>query len=147
MITISRTLTVAAPAEAVFAYLKDFGNTNEWDPATRQTTRDGTGPLGVGANWHNTSKVLGVRIELTYTLQAVERDHLVFVGRNEGTTSTDTVTVRPVAGGTEVTYRREFEMHGVAKLATPVMKIEFEKLGNATATRLAGVLNRLTAAA
>ena len=27
----------------------------------------------------------------------------------------------------------DLEMHGVAKLATPVMKIEFEKLGNETA--------------
>lgn len=35
----------------------------------------------------------------------------------------------------------------VAKLATPVMKIEFEKLGNETAVRLTGILNRLTSAA
>jgi len=146
MITISRTFTVAAPAEAVFAYLKDFGNTNEWDPATQQTTRNDAGPLAVGANWHHASKVLGVRSELTYLLQAVESDRLVFVGRSEGATSTDTITVRPAAAGrTEVTYRVELEMHGLAKLAAPVMKIEFERLGDETAVRLTEVLNRLTA--
>lgn len=147
MITISRTFTVAAPVDAVLAYLKDFGNTNEWDPATRRTTRTDTGPLAPGAHWHNVSKVLGVQTELTYTLQAVEADRLVFVGRNEGATSTDTITVRPAGGGSEVTYHLELEMHGLAKLATPVMKLEFEKLGTETAARLTEVLNRLTTAA
>jgi carbon monoxide dehydrogenase subunit G len=147
MITIVRMFTVAAPAEAVLGYLKDFGTTEEWDPATRQTTRLGTGPLAVGASWHNTSKVLGVRTDLTYTLEAAGSDRLVFVGRDEGATSTGTITVRPVAGGTEVTYHRELEVHGLAKLASPVMKIEFERLGTETATRLTGILNRLPAAA
>lgn len=146
MITISRTFTVAAPPAAVFAYLQDFGNTNEWDPATRQTTRIGDGPPVVGASWHNTAKVLGVRSELTYTLQAVERDRLIFVGRNEGATSTGTITVRPVAGGTEVTYHLALEMHGLAKLAAPVIRMEFEKLGTETVARLTGVLNRLAPA-
>lgn len=147
MITISRTFTVAAPADAVLAYLKDFGNTGEWDPATLETTRLGSGPLEVGASWHHTSKVLGVRSELTYTLHEVGSDRLVFVGRNEGATSTDTIVVRPVVDGTEVAYLVELEVHGLAKLAAPVMKIEFEKLGTETAARLAGVLNRLASAA
>jgi carbon monoxide dehydrogenase subunit G len=143
MITISRTFTVSAPAQAVLAYLKDFGNTNEWDRATVRTVRTDSGPLGVGATWHTTSKVLGVQSELTYTLQAVDSDRLVFVGHNEGATSTDTITVRPVADGTEVTYRLELELHGLAKLATPVMRTEVEKLGTETAARLTAVLNGL----
>jgi len=69
------------------------------------------------------------------------------VGRNDGATSIDTITVRPVSGGSEVTYHVDLEVHGLAKLATPVMRIEFEKLGNETAARLTDVLNRLTSAA
>ncbi|GID93456.1 SRPBCC family protein [Amorphoplanes digitatis] len=147
MITISRTFTVAADVEAVLAYLMDFGNTNAWDSATRHTVRTDDGPLAVGASWHNTSKILGVTSELTYTLQVVERDRLVFAGRSEGATSTDTITVRPVGGGSEVTYHVELEMHGLAKLATPVMRMEFEKLGDETAAGLTDALNRLTSAA
>jgi len=147
MITISRTFTVAAAVEAVLAHLKDFGNINGGDAATRQTTRADDGPLAVGASWHNTSKILGVTSELTYTLQAVESGRLVFVGRSEGATSTETITVRPAAGGSEVTYHVDLEMHGLAKLATPVMRIEFEKLGDEAAARLTDALNRLTSAA
>jgi carbon monoxide dehydrogenase subunit G len=147
MTIVTRTFAVSAAPGAVLAYLSDFGNTEEWDPATQSTTRVDGGPIVVGSSWRNRSKVLGVTAELTYTLTAVGGDTLVFIGRNEGATSIDTITVRSVAGGTEVTYHVELEMHGLAKLATPVMKIEFEKLGNETAARLTGILNRLTSAA
>jgi carbon monoxide dehydrogenase subunit G len=147
MISISRTFTVAAPADAVLEYLRDFGNTNEWDPATQQATRIGGGPLTVGASWHHTSKVLGVRTELTYTLQAATGDRLVFTGHSEGATTTGTIAVRPVADGTEVTYQVQLEVHGLAQLATPVLRIELEKLGDATAAQLTSVLNRHAAPA
>ena len=146
-IVVARTFTVSAAADAVLDYLIDFGTTEQWDPGTQETTRVDPGPIVVGTRWHNRSKILGVTTELTYTLCAVESDKIVFIGRNEGATSTGTITVRPVGGGSEVTYHMDLEMHGLAKLATPVMKIEFEKLGNETAARLTDALNRLTSAA
>lgn len=146
MTVVVRTFVVSAAPAAVIGYLTDFGNTNEWDPATQRTTRtgNGNGPIVVGTTWQNVSKVLGVTTELTYCLTVAESDRIVFAGRNEGATSTDTITVRPAAGGgTEVTYHLHVEMHGLAKLAAPLMKIEFEKLGDEVVTRLTGVLNRL----
>jgi carbon monoxide dehydrogenase subunit G len=145
MTVVVRAFVVTATPEVVVDYLRDFGHTTEWDPGTRQTTRIGSGPIGVGTTWHNVSKVLGMTTELTYCLVVAESDRLVFTGRNEGATATDTITVRLVAGGTEVTYHADLELHGLAKLATPVMRIEFEKLGNQVAARLTEVLNRLRA--
>jgi carbon monoxide dehydrogenase subunit G len=147
MTIVARTFAVTAAPDTVLEYLRDFGNTRVWDPATRRTTRADAGPIGVGSSWHNESRILGVTAALTYTLAAVESDKLVFLGHNEGATSVETITVRPVAGGCEITYHVDLEMHGLAKLATPVMRIEFEKLGDETAARLTDVLNRLTSAA
>lgn len=146
-IVVARTFTVSAPAPAVLDYFADFGHTEEWDPATRRITRNDAGPIVVGSSWHSESKVLGVSTSLTYTLCAAESDRLVFIGRNEGATSTDTITVRPVEVGAEVTYHVDLEMHGVAKLATPLVKIELEKLGSETVARLTEVLNRLASQA
>jgi carbon monoxide dehydrogenase subunit G len=143
MIVVERTFTVTAGPAAVLDYLKDFTNTQEWDPATRRAGRKDTGPLAPGATWHSASRILGITAELTWTLITAEPHRLVFSGRNEGATCTDTITVRPVAGGTEVTYRIDLEMHGLAKLVTPVIKFEFEKLGNQGAAGLTEVLNRL----
>jgi carbon monoxide dehydrogenase subunit G len=147
MTVVSRTFVVTAAPGTVLDYLMDFGHTNEWDPATQRTTRIGSGPVTVGAAWHNVAKVRGVTTELTYCLAALESDRLVFIGRNEGATSTDTITVRPLGGSSEVTYHVDLEMHGLAKLITPVMKIEFEKLANEVVIRLTGLLNRLPSAA
>ena len=146
-IVVVREFQVTASAPAVLDYLKDFGNAEQWDPGNRRATRIDAGPIVVGSSWQHESKILGVSTELTYTLCEMTGDKLVFIGRNEGATSTDTITVRPVEGGSDVTYHLNLEMHGLAKLATPVMKIEFAKLGDETASRLAQVLGRLGAQA
>jgi carbon monoxide dehydrogenase subunit G len=147
MIVVERTFSVETTPAAAIAYLMDFGNTQEWDRAAQQTTRDGSGPLQPGTTWRQACRIFGITAELTWTLVEVSADRLVFHGRNEGATCTDTVLVRPAPGGTEVTYRVELEMHGLAKLATPVIKIEFEKLGTESAAGLRQALNRLSAPA
>jgi hypothetical protein len=131
MITISRTFTVAAPSARVQDHQRDFANTT-----TRPTTR-------IGGTWHTTSKVLGATTELTYTLRVAEPGRLVFTGHSESATATDTITLLPLPDGTEVTYRLEFEVHGLAKLAAPLLRTEFARLGDRTAARLTEDLNRL----
>ena len=143
MITVERTFTVTVPPSAVIEYLKDFGHAEQWDPGTQSCVRNGDGPVIVGTSWHNLSKIIGVTTELTYTLEALENDRIVLVGRNDKATSTDTITVRAAGEGSSVTYRAELHMHGLAKLATPVMKLVFEKLGNDTQKQMTRVLNRL----
>jgi polyketide cyclase/dehydrase/lipid transport protein len=136
MIMISRTFTVTAAPAPVHEHLRDFGNTT-----TRETTRTG----GTVPAWHTASKAFGVTIELTYTPRVDEPGRLVFAGHSESATATDTITLRPVPAGTEVSYRLELEVHGLAKLATPLVRGEFEKLGDRTAAHLAETLNRLAA--
>lgn len=147
MIVVERTFTVETSPAAAIAYLMDFGNNQEWDRAATHTVRDGSGPVRPGATWRQACRILGITAELTWTLIEANGERLVFLGRNEGATCTDTVLVRPAPGGAEVTYRVELEMHGLAKLATPVVKMEFEKLGTESAAGLRHVLNRLAAPA
>ncbi|WP_250036159.1 SRPBCC family protein [Paractinoplanes maris] len=144
MIVVERTLAVRVDAAVAFGYLSDFSNTARWDPAVREATRNDAGPIAPGASWHQTCRLLGITTEMTYTLAEAAPGRLVFHGRNEGATCIDTVVVRPVETGAEVTYRIELEMHGLAKLATPVIKMEFEKLGTAGANALTEALNELS---
>ncbi len=143
MTTTSRTFTVTPPPATVLDYLKDFSHAEEWDPGTVSCTQIGSGPVTVGTQWHNTSKIAGNETELVYTLEEVADDHIVLRGENEQATAVDTITVVPHGTGSEITYHAELEMHGVAKLATPVMKLVFEKLGNDTEDDMVQVLDRL----
>jgi carbon monoxide dehydrogenase subunit G len=141
--TIERTFTVHPSPATVIAYLQDFGHAEQWDPGTEQCTRNDAGPIAVGASWHNKSKIMGVSTELSYTLEELSDERIVFVGRNDTAISTDTITVRPGQTGSEITYHAQLELQGAAKLATPVVKAVFEKVANDTERQLTGVLNAL----
>lgn len=143
MPTVQRTFTVTSPPARVIEYLKDFANAEEWDPGTQSCTRDGAGPVEVGAIWHNVSKIFGVEAKLTYTLRELTDRTLVFVGTNEKSTSTDTITVDPSSSGSVITYRADLEMHGAAKILSPAMKLVFEKLAGDTEKQMTTVLDGL----
>jgi hypothetical protein len=144
MIVVERTFTVTAAPGAVLGYLQDFANAQEWDPSARRTSRVGSGPIAPGAHWRHIRKVYGVTAELTYTLIAAEPGRLVFHGRSEGATSTDLIVLYPVPGGTEVTYRMELELHGLAKLATPLLRGEFDRLAGVGVARVIAALDDLS---
>ena len=146
MTTVTRTFTVSPPPAVVLDYLKDFTHAEEWDPGPLSCTRLDSGPVAVGSRWHNTSKIAGVSTELTYELTELTADHLVLVGTNDSTTSTDTITVRPHAEGSEVTYQAVIEMQGAAKLASPLVKLVFEKVGSDTEDDMVRVLDGLGSA-
>lgn len=143
MTTVSRTFTVTPPPSVVLDYLKDFAHAEAWDPGTETCTRNDAGPVKVGSTWHNVSKIAGVSTELTYELTELTDDRVQFVGTNDTATSTDTIAVVPHEGGSQVTYEAVIEMNGAAKLAGPIIKLVFEKIGNDTEDDMVRVLNGL----
>ncbi|ROR91883.1 SRPBCC family protein [Nocardioides aurantiacus] len=143
MTTVSRTFTVTPPPPVVLDYLRDFSHAEEWDPGTVSCTRDDSGPVRVGSTWHNVSKIAGVSTELTYELVSATDDTIELVGTNETARSTDTITVVPHGSGSQVTYQAVIEMSGAAKLASPLVKLVFEKVGNDTEDDMVRVLDAL----
>ena len=143
MVHVTRTFAVDKPADAVIEYLRDFGNAVQWDPGTKSCVRVGSGPIAVGAVWRNVSKVLGRETELTYRLDKLESGRVTFVGTNDTATSTDDITFQEAGTGTRITYDSNIVFHGLAKLADPLMRREFERLGDETVEQMTGVLNGL----
>lgn len=130
---ITRTITVdeTAPA-AVYAYLKDFTNSEQWDPGTVETTLvEGDG--GVGSRYHNRSVFRGKETELTYVTVDLQPDRLVVMrGENRTVTAVDTMSIRPGrdGAGTVLVYEADFTFKGLAKLATPFLRGPLTTLGD-----------------
>ena len=143
MPTVSRTFTVKPTPEVVVDYLADFTHAEEWDPGTESCTRLDSGPIRVGSRFHNESEIAGVSTELVYELVTLDADKVVLRGENDSATSTDTITVTPKDGGSEITYEAVIEAKGIGKLAEPLMKLVFERIGSETERKLREVLNRL----
>lgn len=143
MNTVSRTFTVSVAPSVVIPYLADFGHAEQWDPGTVRCTRNDSGPVQVGSSWHNTSKIVGISTKLTYTLEQLSGDRVVLAGRNKSATSTEIIQVTPSGAGSSITYTNETQFNGAAKLAAPIAKLVFEKLGHHLEKQLTDVLNGL----
>ena len=129
MPTVTRTFDVTPPPATVIDYLKDFSHAEAWDPGTEECTRIGGGPVAVGSRFHNKSKIAGVSTELEYRLEKLTDSEIVFVGENDSATSTDTITVVSNGSGSTLTYEAVIEAKGIGKLAEPIMKLLFERIG------------------
>jgi carbon monoxide dehydrogenase subunit G len=143
MVQVERTVTVRTPVELVAEYLADFAHTEEWDPGTVTCTRTDAGPLEVGAQWHNVSEFRGKKTELDYRLTRRDPGRVTFVGENKTATSTDDFTLTSGPDGTEVRYQATIVFHGPAKLASPLLKREFERLGDDVVPELTRALGKL----
>ena len=141
----SRTFTVKPRPEVVVDYLADFTHAEEWDPGTESCTRLDSGPIRVGSRFHNESKIAGVSTELVYELVTLDADKVVLRGENDSATSTDTITVveLPRGAGSEITYEAVIEAKGVGKLAEPLMKLVFERIGSETEEKMTEALDGL----
>jgi carbon monoxide dehydrogenase subunit G len=143
MPTVSRTFSVNPPPPVVLDYLKDFSNAEAWDPGTVSCTRNDAGPVQVGSTFHNTSKIAGVETELTYELTKLTAGSVVFEGENDSATSVDNITVVASGSGSEITYEAVIEAKGLGKVAEPLMKLVFERVGDKTEKQMTEVLNNL----
>lgn len=143
---ITRTITVdATTPAAVYAYLKDFTNSEQWDPGTVETTLvEGDG--GVGSRYHNRSVFRGRETELTYVTVDLQPDRLVVMrGENRTVTAVDTMSIRPGrdGSGTVLVYEADFTFKGLARLATPFLRGPLTKLGDEAEAALNRELPRL----
>jgi len=138
-----KTVVVGKPLDAVFSYLSDFTTTTDWDPGTVTTVRQ-HGNGGVGTTYLNTSTFLGRTTQLTYIVrELIPGERIRLRGENKTVTAVDTLTFRPVASGTEVTYAAEFTFKGPSRIVAPLLKPAFERLGNEAEAGLRTALNRL----
>lgn len=142
MVRVTRSTTVAAQPAVVLAYLADFGNAPEWDPGTVSCTRLDDGPVAVGARWHNVSRVLGRQTELEYRLTDLDEQRLRLEGRNQTATSVEAISAEPTEAGTLITYRATITFHGLARLADPLMRLYFERLGDPTIVQIARAVDQ-----
>ncbi|MER7823160.1 MULTISPECIES: SRPBCC family protein [unclassified Streptomyces] len=136
-ITVRRDILVGLPLEDLVAYLEDFSRTEEWDPGTVRCVRVGEGPVRQGTVWRNTSRFRGRTSDLLYRLVSREPDRLLFVGENGTVTATDDLRFRArSATTTRLSYTASLRFKGWARLATPFLRPEFDRLADAVADRL-----------
>jgi carbon monoxide dehydrogenase subunit G len=134
-------LDTPRPPEEMFAYLSDFSTTAEWDPGVIEAERLGEEPVREGTEFRLLAKFLGRKTPLTYRI--VEYDPptaVTFRGESPTVVSLDRITFEPSNGGTRITYDADLTLNGALKLADPLLRLAFKRVG---ARALAGLRRAL----
>ncbi|HZM67206.1 MAG TPA: SRPBCC family protein [Nakamurella sp.] len=146
MITVQRTVTTTWDPRSTFEYLSAFEHTAEWDPGTPVCEKQSEGPVAVGSRYHAVAEFRGKRQSIDYVVTELGDEHIRLRGENKTVLGIDTITVRPSGSGSEVTYKAEFSLKGLAAVATPFVGPLFEKLGDPAAQGMKQKLESLAAA-
>ena len=129
------------PPDEMFAYLSDFSSTQEWDPGVIEAERLGDAPVREGTEFRLLASFLGRKIPLIY--QIVEYDPpsaVTFRGESSTVVSLDRITFEPFEQGTRITYDADLALKGSLKLADPLLRVAFKRVG---ARALAGLRRTL----
>ncbi|SNT41943.1 SRPBCC family protein [Rhodococcoides kyotonense] len=144
MVQVRRTFVVRKPIDVVVSYLRDFEHAEKWDPGTQKCVKSTPGDIGVGTEWHNESKLFGIGTELTYRMVEDSPHRVVFEGTNKTAKSVDDLSFTASGSdSTEITYVADITFNGVAKLADPLAKLAFERVGNEVVPTMTEVLEGL----
>lgn len=134
--------TPRQPAE-MFAYLSDFSTTEEWDPGVIEAERLGVDPVREGTEFRLLVRFLGRKTPLTYRIVEYDPPSAVtFRGESSTVVSLDRITFEPSNGGTRITYDADLALKGALKLADPLLRIAFKRVG---ARALSGLRSTLEA--
>lgn len=132
------TIDSPRPQEDVFAHLSDFSTAQEWDPGVVEAERLDEGEIVVGSRVRLVADFLGRRTPLVYEVTAIDRPHSITLrGENASVVSLDTMTFAATpAGGTRIVYDADLVLKGPLRLADPLLKLVFNRIGDKAAAGL-----------
>jgi carbon monoxide dehydrogenase subunit G len=138
-----REITVAAPAEATFAYMADFENAAEWDPGIVEARRLTPAPTEVGSRFEVVALFRGRRQRFEYVVTEYrDGTRIALRGEGEKATSDDVIEVAAEASGTRVTYSADLRLTGVYRIAEPFLGSTVRRMGDDALDGLAARLSR-----
>lgn len=127
-VTLSATVVSPKPMDEVFAYMSDFRNATDWDPASVEMERV-SGDGGLGTQYRNVTEFNGSKTTVMYSVTDFRaNDRVEIRGENKTLRAIDTMVFRRTSAGTQVTYTAEFTFKGVYRLVSPFLRPAFGKL-------------------
>jgi hypothetical protein len=138
-----RIVTDAPPAGA-FLYLSDLTNAPSWDPNITRVEQLTPGPIGLGARFRVTMRLVGIPVTLDYHVEVYEPDRrVILIGRGLAAMVTDTLTVTPFRGGSRVRWISEIHLFAPLVLLDPVLSILIRPTVTRAVASLKHSLNKL----
>lgn len=141
METIARSIDIQRPVEAVFAYVADLRNVPQWVGATKGTHVTPEGPPIVGTKVTQVVSFLGVKLEVTGEITALEPNRSFSFKERSGPAALEVTYRFEAAGaGTRLSATWKVEPGGLFKVAGPLFASQFKHQTEADFQRLKHLL-------
>jgi uncharacterized membrane protein len=141
MITIETSIEIRRPVEAVFAFVSDLRQSPQWEGATREAHVTPDGPPTVGTRVRKAGSLLGVKLEATNEITALEPNRSLSMKGSSGPASMEGTWRFEAAGeGTRFSSTVQVEPGGLFKAAGPLLASRFKKQQEADMQRLKELL-------
>jgi carbon monoxide dehydrogenase subunit G len=122
MTTITQSVTIDRPVEAVWDFIGDFENTTRWSRGVLEARQTSDGPLGVGSTLQTVVTAFGRRRTADYLVTEYEPNHgFAFEVTSGPMTSRARYSVEPAGAGTRLTASGEAEVTGLYRLLAPIL--------------------------
>lgn len=130
------------PSVEAFELLANFESVADWDPGVTSARRLDDAELGPGSRFAVVAAFGPRRIPLEYVVRDIQPgEHIALEAQTAEFTSYDVITVRPVPGGSEVTYDATLRLHSWRKLFDPWLQAAFLVIGKRAEAGLRRALN------
>ena len=140
MDTFRNTVTIARPADEVFAFLADFSNIPAWNYAITGTVQTSPGPARVGATYRQTRTIPRHSEESLEITVFEPPSRLAVQGQLGPFQATTSYLLEPAAGGTRLT--NDVELEPSSTLLRPFGPLAIPRVKAAVARNL-GTLKQL----
>jgi carbon monoxide dehydrogenase subunit G len=117
-----KTIEVARPPDEAFAYVADFSNLAAWDPGVVEARKLENALVGVGSEFDVVAVFRGRRMPFRFRIVALDPGRKVVAeAESEKARSTDTATFSAAGEATRITYRSDWRLKGIRRLAEPLL--------------------------
>jgi len=141
MITFETSIEIRRPVEAVFAFVSDPRNEPQWEKTVTEVRVTPDGPPAVGTKVTKVGSFLGVKLEATSEITALEPNRsLSFKGTSGPASLEATMHFEAVGEGTRLSGTFQVEPGGLFKVAGPLFASQAKKQLEADLQRLKDVL-------
>jgi uncharacterized membrane protein len=141
MDTIETSIDIRRPVETVFAFVADQRHNPEWIGTIKQVQVTPDGPPTVGTQVKARVSFLGVQLEATTEITALEPNRAFsFKGSSGPATIEATFRFEGSGSGTHLSASFQMEPGGLFKVAGPLFASQFKKQQEADVQRLKELL-------
>lgn len=128
MITFETSIEIRRPVEAVFAFVSDPRNEPQWEETVKEVRVTPDGPPAVGTQVTAVASLLGVKLEVTSQITALEPNRSYSIKGSSGPGWMEaTMCFEAVGEGTRLSLTFQSEPGGLFKMAGPLLASQAKK--------------------